>query len=109
MATDDDVITAAFRRMGMGVTDAVTANEMAVAREVYAAQHAELGTENRVPWPPEVVPAEAVIPLAMFLQADIAPSFGMPGGNRGLAKLRCLAMVRPDTRQDDQDVEAEYY
>lgn len=109
MPTDLDVITTAFRLIGMGVSGQIAGDEIAAAREIFASQSAELGTENPVPWDSESIPQEAVVPLAMFLKSDLAPVFGMDGGSRGRAKLRCLALVRPDTRQPALDVDAEYY
>lgn len=107
MATEADVIHMAFRMMGFGT--AVSGDDMAAATPIFAAQYAELGAENPVPWDTESIPEAATVALARFLAADLAPAFGMQAGSRGAAKLRCLAHVRPDTRQPAQDVDAEYY
>lgn len=109
MATDLDVITMAYRMIGMGLSGQVVADEIAAAQEVFASQAAELGVENPLPWDSQSIPQEAVVALATFLASDLAPMFSLPGGNRGRAKLRCLALVRPDTRQPEVDVKAEYY
>jgi len=105
MPTRNDVIAMAFNRMGMGLFagQAPEAHEGQLADALLVSAFEECQEEALAPWSLDDVPQEAVMPLATLLAVDLAPSFNMaPIERRGTAKLRVMALIRPDDRLYDE-------
>lgn len=99
MPTSRDVIALAYKRLGIGIDgDAPNGGEGALARDTLDSIWGEIESEAWAPWGIEALPAAMLVPLATLLAADLAPSFGMQPVGRGAAKLRVMALVRPDNR-----------
>jgi hypothetical protein len=101
MATAADVIELAFRRLGIKAEgEDLTADQAAYADAVMRSVWAEINTTAPVGWWPDDVPADALVPLANLLAAEIGPSYGVPSEPRGQAMIRLLAVIRLDNRTD---------
>lgn len=109
MATKADIVRLAFARLGQGVTgDTIAAHEMALGMTLLDSAFQELQEEALAPWSLEQLPDEALSAMSMLLAAELAPSFSLaPPVSRARAKLRVLALMRPDDRPGETVVE--YY
>lgn len=109
MATRQDVARMAFRKIGVVADDeAMTADQFATASEHLDSIYAELKGTAPPYWTVDDVSADAFQPLATLLAVDLSESYTRPApASRGTAKLRVLAAINPDDRQEI--ARAEYY
>lgn len=109
MPTKQDVIAAAFLRLGMGAGgDTVSGEHSQIASNALGGIVAELDANFPLYWATSGDIPEAVLqPLAELLAVDLAPTFSAPPPiSRGRAYLRVMALARPDDREDAR---AEYF
>lgn len=111
--TKEEIATRALRLLGVCASDEPpSADQMASALAVLDGIFAELRSEAQPTW--DIVtgtPPEAVVPLANWLAAELAGEYGVAAPmTRARAKLRLLAVVRPDDRAPDDgaDPDADY-
>lgn len=103
--TQDEIAARALRLLGVVAADeSLTADQATSALAVLEGIWSELITETQPTW--DIVtgtPPEGFVPLANWLAAELAPEYGLaPPMMRGRAKLRLLAVVRPDDRDPDE-------
>ncbi len=99
--TRQEIATRALRMIGVTAEDEPpSADQMAAALAVLDGLWGELLAEVRPTW--DIVtgtPAEGFVPLASWLAAELATEYERPVAmSRSRAKLRLLAVVRPDDR-----------
>ncbi len=102
MSTRLDVITRAFRRLGISADDeTLTADQIANGGDVLDSLFVEAGREAPMSFDLENVPAESFVALANYLAAEMAADYAVqPPDSPARAKLRFIATVRPDNRMD---------
>lgn len=100
----ETVALRALRMIGVAASDEpATADQMQAAIQVLNALFAELRAEAVPTWDVATgTPDEAFMPLANWLAAELAGEYMSAAPmTRARAKLRLLAVVRPDDRTDD--------
>lgn len=100
----ETVALRALRMIGVTASDEpATADQMQAAIHVLNAIFAEFRTEAIPTWDVATgTPDEAFMPLASWLAAELAGEYMAAAPmTRARAKLRLLAVVRPDDRVDD--------
>lgn len=99
MKTNQDVIEAAFRRLGIKAEgEGLSADQNAYAEQVLESLHHELSIEAPQTWFPERIEDAAFVPLSNLLAAEIGPAYGVPVEPRSRPFARLMAVVRPDNR-----------
>lgn len=112
--SQDEIAARALRLLGVVAADeSLTADQASNALAVLEGIWSELITEAQPTWDIETgTPPEGFVPLANWLAAEMAPEYGVPAPmTRGRAKLRLLAVVRPDDRDPEEkgcDPDADY-
>lgn len=99
--TDKEVALRGLRLIGVVAADEpATADQMSAALLVLSSVWAEVQAEARATWDIVTgVPPEAFMPLAHLLAAELAGEYGVAAPMSGArAKLRLLAVIRPDDR-----------
>lgn len=102
--TKEEVARRALRLIGVVASDEPpTDDQMAGALMTLDGIFAELRSLAVPTWDIATgVPAEAFVPMAQWLGAELAGEYVAPSPmTRARAKLRVLAVVRPDDRVDD--------
>lgn len=102
--TREEIATRALRMIGVVAADeAPTADQSQTALGVLDGIWGELLAEAQPTWDITTgTPPAGFIPMASWLAAELAPEYAMqPPMSRGRAKLRVLAVVRPDDRTED--------
>ena len=99
--TREETALRALRMLGVVAADEqATADQEQSALTVLDGIWHEVLTEARATWDIATgVPQDAFVPLAQLLAAELAPEYAVaPPMSRPRAKLRLLAVIRPDDR-----------
>lgn len=102
--TREEVAERALRLIGVVASDEPpSADQMAGALAVLDSTWAETRAEAQATWDIVTgVPPAAFVPLASLLAAELAPEYAVAAPmTRARARLRLLAVIRPDDRCDD--------
>ena len=100
----NEVALRALRMIGVTASDEpATADQMQTALTTLNAIFMELRKEAQPTWDVATgTPDESMMPLANWLAAEIAGEYALTAPmSRARAKLRLLAVIRPDDRVED--------
>lgn len=109
MKTRSDVITAALRRARIvAIGEAPDADQVAHGVEAFDALTAEFQQHVAGDGFWVSIPEHVYAPLVRVLAADLAPVYGLDAPDtRSSALIDLMAMMRPDDREEESEVE--YY
>lgn len=110
MATRQEVITRALRRLGVVAEDENPGPDAnAQAGAVLDSIFAEVGQSVTVTWTLATVPDYALVPLANLLAAELAGEYPTSEARmlapRSVAWMRLMGLVRADNRTDPRDID----
>ena len=107
MPTQDDVVTRAFRILGVKAEDeGLTADQLENGRVVLDSLFSELKNEEPFTWLIDVTPSVSFQPLSVLLAVELAPEYSVQRPTtRGMAWRRFMATVRSDNREDPRDAD----
>lgn len=107
--TRDEIIEAAFRRIGVKATDvALTADEEAYGADILEGLFEELQTSQdlTIAWTLDTTPDGIFPAMANYLAVEIAPSYSVaPIESRARAIQRIRAYLLTDDREDFRDLD----
>lgn len=106
--TKEEIARRALRMIGVVASDEPpTADQMKTAEAVLDGIFAELRSEAQPTWDIATgTPSEAFVPMANWLGAEISGEYAVAAPmSRARAKLRVMAVVRPDDRTEDDWIE----